>query len=130
MKKVANLDDLQRLALATGARLEVDGQVFNAGGAKVTSPAPRPPQPAVPVAGVPPPVPASSPSITREELAQLVAERDAFWTAEIQRMTKTMMDGFLIASVKPAPHGWRFTPEYERGGLLRHIDATPIEGAC
>ena len=130
MKKVASIGELQRLALATGATLEVGGEVFNAAGLKVAPkpPAPTPaPQPAS-VVSVPAPVAASPSSMSRDELAEVLASRDAFWMAEIQRMTKTMTEGFLAAQGKPAPHGWRFVPEYHRGGLLAHIDAIPHPG--
>ena len=127
MKKVASLEELQRRALATGATLEVGGAVFNAAGLKVVLPPPAPtpaPRPAS-VVSVPAPMPASQSSMSRDELAEVLASRDAFWMAEIQRMTMTMTQGFLLAQDKPAPLGWRFVPEYHRGGLLSHIDAIP-----
>jgi hypothetical protein len=130
MKKVASIGELQRLALATGATLEVGGEVFNAAGLKVAPkpPAPTPaPKPAS-VVSVPAPAAAFPSSMSRDELAEVLASRDAFWMAEIQRMTKTMTEGFLAASTKPAPHGWRFEPHYHRGGLLSHIDAIPRLG--
>jgi hypothetical protein len=130
MKKVASLGELQRRALATGATLEVGGEVFNAAGLKVT-PKPIAPTPAPPpasVVSVPAPVAVSQSSMSRDELAEVLASRDAFWIAEIQRMAKMMTEGFLMAQDKPAPHGWRFEPHYHRGGLLSHIDATPRSG--
>ena len=136
MKTVANVDELRRLALTSGATLTMNGQVFNTDKAKVPArpaqPAPLPqpqPIPAV-VASVAPPVPASEPgSITRTELAEILASRDAFWMAEMQRMAQTIASTFAAVAGRSAPHGWRFTANYKHGQLVDYIDAVPRDPA-
>lgn len=131
MKKVASIDAVRRLALATGAKAEIGGEVFNAAQMRVDLPA-APPQPAPkPVASVPPPVPASPAHVTRAELEQLIADRDTFWMQEMQRVTQAIASSIaaLAANGAPAksfPNGARFQAVYHRGGELDYIDATPL----
>lgn len=129
MKKVASIDAVRRLALATGAKAEIGGEVFNAAQMRVDLPAaPTAPKP---VASVAPPVPASPAHVTRAELEQLIADRDTFWMQEMQRVTQAIASSIaaLAANGAPAksfPNGARFQAVYHRGGELDYIDAKPL----
>lgn len=132
MKQVSSIEDLQRMAMAKGASVDIDGAVFNAGHRKaVTRPAPPPPAtppapaPAAPVvASVPKPV-AASPGFSRDELAKVLATRDEFWRAELKRVTDTMAETFSALKTKPAdPNGWRFKAHYLGSGAVDYIDVT------
>lgn len=130
MKKVKSLDDVRRLALATGARAEIGGEVFNAAQMRVDMLAPKPAAPA-PVATIPPPVPEfGAQQLSRDEAMRLIAQRDEFWQAEIHRVTQSLAQSIAsLAAAGPQrsfPHGARFTVDYGRGGEIRHIDAMPL----
>lgn len=133
MKRVASLDDLHRLALEKGASVDLGGAIFNSGhrvAGGVTRPPPQPPAPAPqPPAPPPPPVPPPKPSaptpagFTREDLAKVLATRDAFWMGEIERVTKTMADTFTKLGAKPVdPKGLRFQAHYLASGAVDYID--------
>ena len=121
MTTTATLDELRRLALMEGAVLEIEGEVFNA--AKTQIDAPR--KPPEPVRSVAPVVPASPPHITREQVEQLVAERDQFWMGELQRVTEMIARSVSSKPQGQAPCEWTFTPTYNRGNVLQSIVAKP-----
>ncbi|MBY0438583.1 MAG: hypothetical protein K2W80_10355 [Burkholderiales bacterium] len=81
---------LRRKALATGAELEIDGAVFNAGRERVRAV----PKIEAPIVAPPPPV---APGITREEVMALLNERDAAWQTLFAEL------GAKINAIKPAP---------------------------
>lgn len=126
MKTVANLLEAQQLAMRHGATLSIGAQVFNTGRAQSL---PAPPKPVAPLPPAPKPVLVEEPpepaSITREELAAIVASRDAFWMAEMQRLAQTLANTFASMQQQPAPHGWRFKANYMRGDRIDFIDAIP-----
>jgi len=124
MKKVASIAELHRLALVTGASVEMGGTVFNASRAQMTpKPAPEP----EPVASVEPPVGPSEPSVTQSQLEQLMQERDAFWRAEMTRLLQTIAESIPAQQDRPSdPVAWTFTPIYSnRGERIERIDAKP-----
>lgn len=121
MKKVASIDAVRRLALATGAKAEIGGEVFNAAQMRVDLPT-APPQPTPkPVASVAPPVPASPAHVTRAELEQLIADRDTFWMGEMRRLSAMVVQA--MAKEPKDPGTWTFTPIYGYGDRLERIEA-------
>lgn len=129
MKTVASIADVHRLALATGATAEINGHVFNAAQLqRAPKIEPKPPAaPPVDVESAPPPVPASPSTITRAEVEQLVADRDAFWMGEMRRMTELISQAMIAARPQAASAvSWSFEPTYDRHNLLSKIVATPV----
>ncbi|MCA3116430.1 MAG: hypothetical protein ING91_19545 [Rhodocyclaceae bacterium] len=110
---------LRRLALATGAELEIDGRVFNAGRERVHA-VPKVEAPAVlPEVAPPPPV---APGITREEVMALLDARDAAWQMLFAEL------GAKINAIKPAPkkaQAVSFT--YDELGRIERAHITPKE---
>lgn len=106
MKKVAS-GKLKSFALAKGATLEVDGEVFNASKSKATGARPVAPQEPPPAAPLPP-------SVSAQEVQRLLDERDDHWRAEIAR----------IESVLRA-RAWNFKVSYTKDGRVEDISATP-----
>jgi hypothetical protein len=112
---------LRRKALATGAEVEIDGVVFNAGRERVRA-VPKVEAPVVVPAVVPPPAPPVAPGITREEVMALLEARDAAWQMLFAEL------GAKINAMKPAPkkaQAVSFT--YDELGRIERAHITPKE---
>ncbi len=123
--KTLTVEEARRMALATGATLELNGKVFNASRRQVEVKPAKPELPPEPVASVPQPVP--TPGVTHEEVERLLSERDAFWMAEMKRLTESIA-GALSAQPSAQvtkPVEWTFKPVYDRDKVLQRIVATP-----
>ena len=120
--KPLSLQEARRLALASGATLEVGGQVFNAERAKAGA-APKP----IPAVEAPKPaVPAEPPEMVVKiaDVAKLLADRDAAWSAELDKLRSQF--AAQAATHQRPPVQWSFKPKYDGDRMLKEIVATPI----
>ena len=88
--KTVSLDQLHRHALAIGAELEMNGAKFNTARAQVAARLAAP--------NVPPETP---PSMTRIEVAALIAERDVVWQQQIDHLTQAFSAALKAVQLAP-----------------------------
>lgn len=95
MKTVASLADARKMALRHGAALEVDGATFNAGRARSTPPAPKPPAQPLPQAAPPP-----EPGLRLAEVEHMMAAMDQAWRGQFEALARTLDES--LRAMKPA----------------------------
>lgn len=116
-----SIEELQRQAAATGAELIVDGRAFNAGRAKAPLAKAKLPAPPAP----PEPVKVEAPSLTREEVEAMLAERDKTWQASIDKVYEQVLSLTATLAAPKARPTYSFVPEYDEDGRLLVLTATP-----
>lgn len=126
MRTVKSNADLRRLALATGASVEIDGRPFNAGNIQMLVSSPRPKLVAdasrEPPAYVAEPAPAPAQTLTRAEVDQMLAAHNLRVTEQIAS---------IIAALKqpqPSTPGaavreWDFTVTYDSHHAITNVNA-------
>ena len=120
------LEDIRRQALEDGDELVINGRSFNKARAVVQAAA-RPKVAAILAQPPPAPTPAPPPSITADDVARLLADRDAAWQMQSDRVTQAFARA--IESI-PQPSGrtpsrWVFKPKYDMRGAIETLTAVP-----
>lgn len=122
MKCVKTESDLRRLALRSGAEVQMDGQVFNSERLVVDPPppsAPAPVPPPVPPAPAPPPVE----FMTRQDVEQLLAEHERRLFQQFEAMLRSMKEMLTAPPPQPAqmPREWKHDITYSRDGEIQSV---------
>jgi len=125
MRTIKSAAELRRLALRTGAEVEIDGRPFNAARAVVAlqpSPSSVPAAAPEPAAAAPalPPEPAQT--LTQAQVEQMLAAHNARITEQITS---------IIAALKQAPQNppgaavreWDFHVEYDSHHAITNVNA-------
>lgn len=130
MRTVKTADDLHALALRHGGQAKIGGRLFNSDMEKVDAvrqPKPEPrPEPS-PTVAHPVPVYPSALQLSRDDLEQILHDRDAFWMAEMRRVAEVVGQQ-MAAHQQPAPtrrplDGLKFVPVYDiKSGRLESLE--------
>ena len=120
-----SLDDIRRQALEDGDELVINGRSFNRSRDVVSTGAK--PKIAAVLAQPKPEPPPTPPSITADDVARLLADRDAAWQTQSDRVTQAFARA--IESI-PQPSGrtpsrWVFKPKYDMRGAIETLTAVP-----
>ena len=122
-----SLDDIRRQALEDGDELVINGRSFNRSRDVVSNGAK--PKIAAVLAQPKPEPPPAPPSITADDVARLLAERDAAWQAQSESVTQAFARA-IEAIPKPLPSSpmpsrWVFKPKYDMRGAIETLTAEP-----
>lgn len=126
MRTIQSTDELRRLALRTGAEVEIDGRPFNAARAMLAlspSPSSTPVAAAEPAAAAPALVPEPVQTLTQAQVEQML-------TAHNRRVTEQITS--IIAALKQpqtSPTGapvreWKFQVIYDKDHAITEVKAT------
>ena len=123
------LEEARRQALAGGYEIVIDGKSFNKARAVVQAAA-RPKVAAVvaqPPPAPPAPTPAPPPSITADDVARLLADRDAAWQTQSDRVTQAFARAIesIPQPIGRTPSRWVFKPKYDMRGAIETLTAVP-----
>lgn len=119
--KTLSLEQLRKHALASGAELQIGSAKFNSDRVRVADmESPKPPAP-VPIAPQAP----ITPALTRADVDELMAARDAVWRQQIEQLTQAF--GVALKATqrstesKPAAQVARFEITYDRDKCVTGI---------
>lgn len=112
-------EQLRRLALATGAELEIGGQVFNAARERVLARRPADPPKVVPDPPKPPAPPAPD-FLTRADVTEMLEARDAAWQMLFAELGASVA---ALRARKSPEYAFDFT--YDERGMIVRGKATP-----
>lgn len=116
--KPMTADALQRFAFKKGARLELDGKLFNASRLQVVTSSPAPATPLAAPAPVAPPAPAAQ---DREMQALMLAN------LQVMVGVKQALEQMNTVEPEDRPRKWVFTVKRDSRGLISTIEATAKE---
>lgn len=122
--RLKTLGDATRMATESGAPVEVNGRVINAGGDRVQTLRP-PRQDAAPVAAPPPP--AITAGMTEGQVRGLIDDRDAAWREQIKSLQHQLdiMLALQQSASNRAP--WEMQASYLADGRIDRLVVTPQE---
>lgn len=132
MRKVKSASDLKRLALQTGASVEMAGGRFNTGMERarpeLTTP-PPPPVVAAPPVEVPPPAPVPAPQVTEQIQVNLdmapVADAVNRGNERITEVITESLKQLHVPASGQKPCSWVFTIKRDTRGFIESVEANP-----